>query len=300
MMLDYGNRILDPGGKMQGGSDQVSSIQYPVSNQYPEKNQEKNMINKPNLVKGIPSLIVRALPVPYYYGRYAGPDVPPKAKTIFNTYVNYLSGTMKQMSELIGDEDCKSLIIQVEQLANSDPSQVEAKIVELTRKLSGICTKNKAQIKEAYEGESGLKKSFADLFCDVTEKTKVLIINNSDDPEWVDGLQKKLTKNCYYEVNVSNTKAQDFSDLMVKSDAVVFASATPQRIHEEIEFLGTYHKPGLVLGGLKKDEKQDQQTMRNGSWLRSRGIDVLFKIFSPIRLFTTIDKINMRFLLQGA
>jgi hypothetical protein len=292
-MLDSGFQMLDPDYRMVE-NERASS------NQNPEKNQEKNMINKPNLVKGIPSLIVRALPVPYYYGRYAQQDVPPKAQSIFNTYINYLSGTLKQMSEFIGDEDCKSLKIKVEQLKKSDPSQVEAEIIEITRKLSEICTKNKAQIKEVYEGESGLKKSFAELFCDVIEQTKVLIINNSDDPEWVDGLQKKLTKNCYYDVEVSNTTAQDFSDLMVKSDAVVFASAAPQSIHEEIEFLGTYNKPGLVLGSLHKDEKLDQQTMRNGSWLRSRGINVLFKIFSPIRLFTTIDKINMRFLWQGA
>jgi hypothetical protein len=258
------------------------------------------MINKPNLVKGIPSLIVRALPVPYYYGRYAQQDVPPAAQSIFDTYIDYLSGTMKKMSELIGDEDCKSLKIKVEQLKKSDPSQVEAEIIEITRKLSEICTKNKARIKEVYDGENGLKKSFAELFCDVIEQTKVLIINNSDDPDWVAGLQKKLTKNCYYDVDVSKTTDQDFSDLMVKSDTVVFASATPQSIHEEIEFLGTYNKPGLVLGSLQKDEKLDQQTMRNGSWLRSRGVDVLFKIFSPIRLFTTIDKINMRFLWQGA
>ncbi|MBC8182364.1 hypothetical protein H8E88_14780 [candidate division KSB1 bacterium] len=257
------------------------------------------MINKPNLIKGIPTLIVRALPVPYYYGRYAGQNIPSQAESIFKTYINYLSEALKQMSELLGNEHCTSLKTKVDQLAKVNPSEVEAEIVEITRNLSEICTQNKSKIKEGYEGENGLKKSFVELFRDVVDTTKVLIINNSDDTDWVEGLKTKLTKNCYYDVEISQTKAQNFSDLMVKSDVIVFASATPQTIHEEIKFLSTYRKPGLVLGSLQKDEKLDQQTMRNGSWLRSRGIDVLFKIFSPMRLFTTIDKINMRFLLQG-
>ena len=252
------------------------------------------------MIKGIPSLIVRALPVPYYYGRYAGQDIPSQAESIYRTYIKYLLETLKQMSELLGNEQCATIKAKVEQLPKVNPSEVEAGIIEITSKLSEICTQNKSKIKEVYEGENGLKKSFAELFCDVIEKTKVLIINNSNDPEWVDGLQRKLIKNCYYDVEISQTNAQEFSDLMVKSDVVVFASATPQTIHEEIKFLDTYRKPGLVLGGLKKDEKFDQQTMRNGSWLRSRGNDVLFKIFSPMRLFTTIDKIHIRFLLQGA
>ncbi len=257
------------------------------------------MINKPNLIKGIPTLIVRALPVPYYYGRYAQQDVPPNAHSIFKTYINYLSEALKQMSELIGDEHCTSLKTKVDQLIKVNPAEVETGIVEVTRNLSDICTQNKDKIKEGYEGENGLKQSFVELFRDVIDTTKILIINNSDDIDWVEGLKTKLTKNCYYDVEISQTKAQNFTDFIVKSDVVLFASATPQSIHEEIEIISTYHKPCLVLGGLKKDEKLDQQTIRNGSWLRSRGIDVLFKIFSPMRLFTTIDKINIRFLLQG-
>ena len=46
---------------------------------------------------------------------------------------------------------------------------------------------------------------------------------------------------------------------------------------------------------LKKDKKFDQQTLRNGAWLERKGHEVLYKIFTPLRLFTTVDKIYMKF-----
>ena len=93
-------------------------------------------------------------------------------------------------------------------------------------------------------------------------------------------------------------EADKFSDEILENDFVVFASATPQTIHEDVNMLQTYHKPGLILGNLSQDSKLNQQTIRNGAWLRKSGYNVLFKIFSPLRLFTTIDKINIRYLLQ--
>jgi len=258
------------------------------------------MINKPNLVKGIPTLIVRALPVPYYFSRYARDQVPAKAIALFNSYVRYLSQSLSQLSERIGDNRCASLKNRIDQLTRITPISVETEIIDVTSQLSEICTQNKDKIKQAYESDDGLKNSLAQLFGEMIDKTKILLINNSDNPEWVAGLALKLTNSCNYAVEICANKAPNFSDAIVNCELAIFASATPQSIHEEIELLHTYQKPGLVLGGLQKDEKLDQQTIRNGSWLRKRGVDVLFKIFSPIRLFTTIDKIYMKFLLARA
>lgn len=257
------------------------------------------MIRKPNVVKGIPSLIVRSLPTLYYYGRYARAKIPAKAKIIFDSNIKYLSAALAKMAAVISDKNLDSLITDVNELSNTAPEKVEEKVYEITRKLSSTCVNNRDALKQAYEGEKGLKKQLTDLFCEIAEKTKVVLIDNNNQADWVDNLSKKLTANCYYDVNITKTTADDFSDIIVKSDFVVFASATPQSIHEDVEFLETYRKPGIVLGSMQKDEKLDQQTMRNGSWLKNRGYDVLYKIFSPMRLFTTIDKINIKFMLNG-
>ena len=158
------------------------------------------MINKPNLVKGIPPLIVRALPVPYYFGRYVRCRVPAKAEAIFNSYVSYLSQCLSQMSEIINDERCASLKTKIDQLTQLEPAKVEDEIIDITSQLSAFCTENREKIKDVYESDNGLKNSLTELFDKVIKKIKVLLINNSDNAEWVEGLQSKLTNNCYYDV----------------------------------------------------------------------------------------------------
>ena len=49
------------------------------------------------------------------------------------------------------------------------------------------------------------------------------------------------------------------------------------------------------MADLKNDKKVDQQTIRNSAWLQNKGYDVLYKIFTPIRLFSNIDKIYLKF-----
>ena len=257
------------------------------------------MIRKPSVVKGIPSLLVRALPILYYYGRFAEKNIPAEAKSIFNSYTKYLSEAIKKMNTVVADKDLDLLVAEVNQLLNLDYHKIETEVFEITKKLSQFCIKNSEIIKKEFEGKSGSKTSLVDLFARTIEKTKILLLNNDNNYDWVNSLSKKLISKCYYDVTITKISADDFSDNIVKSDFVVFASATPQSIHEDVEFLKTYQKPGLILGSLQKDEKLDQQTIRNGSWLKSRGYDVLYKIFSPMRLFTTVDKINIRFMLNG-
>lgn len=258
------------------------------------------MIREPNIVKGIPALIVRVLPILYYYGRFAPEKVPLKPLSIYHNHVKYLKKSLKEMTNLVKDERLIQLQTEIDSLKKLTSDQIEAKVYDFTRSLSEICLTNSDALKHGMDGSDGLKKSLLDLFCDIIQKTKVLIIDNSDQPDWVENLGNKLAAICYYDVTKTRMGVEQFSDKLVNNDFVVFASATPQTIHEDVEILKTYKKPGLVLGSIQKDIKLDQQTIRNGSWLRNRGYDVLFKLFSPIRLFTTIDKIYIRYLLQSA
>jgi len=226
-------------------------------------------------------------------------NIPDEAKSIFNSYTKYFSEAIKKINTVVADNNLGSLLAEVNQLSNLDSHKIETEVYEITKKLSQICIKNSEIIKKEYEGRDGLKTALIDLFAQKTEKTKILLLDNDNNLDWANSLSKKLIYKCYYDVKLTKTTADDFSDIIVKSDFVVFASATPQSIHEDVEFLKIYQKPGLILGSLQKDEKLDQQTIRNGSWLKNRGYDVLYKIFSPMRLFTTIDKINIRFMLNG-
>jgi len=256
------------------------------------------MIQKPNVVKGIPTMIIRALPTLYYFGRYADGKIPNQAKNIFDSYLKYLDKAIKELIKIIPDKNLDTLSAEILSFNEIKTSEIESAVFNITSKLSKICQDNSEDIKQNNVGPNGLKMKLEKLFCDIIPQTKVLLVDNNNQQEWVESLEKKLTKNCYYKINKSKYEAEQFSDQFVNNDFIVFTSAAPQSIHEDIELLKTYKKPGLVLGNIEKDGNLSQQTIRNGSWLKSRGFDVLFKIFSPLRLFTTIDKINIRFLLQ--
>ncbi len=257
------------------------------------------MVQKPNIVRGIPTLLVRATPTIFYYGRYASPKISDRAKLCFESYVNYLVQGIKNMASIMDDMELKMVSNKAENLTHIKPDQIETELFQISRNLSTIFTAKKDLVKDIYDGANGAKDALIKIFRSTVEAPKIAVVDTNNDLEWVDKLSSTLTVSCYYTTIKTRPIAENYIDDIVKSDFVLFASATPQRIHEDVDCLKIHKKPGLILGQLKKDEKLDQQTMRNGAWLRSRGYDVLFKLFSSLRLFTTIDKINIRYLLQS-
>jgi hypothetical protein len=256
------------------------------------------MVQKPNIVRGIPMLLVRAMPTIYYYGRYAGQKISEQAKFHFESHVEYMIQAIKKMAFALSDKELESTTNKVASLFEIQPAQIENQVYEISRNLSAIFSAKKDVVKQQYDAENGVKHKLIELFRLTTKSPRVAVVDTSNEFEWVDKLANTLADSCYYDIVKTRPLAESYTDDLLQSDFVLFASATPQRIHEDVEHIKTYKKPSLILGQLKKDEKLDQQTMRNGSWLRSRGYDVLFKLFSPLRMFTSIDKINIRFLLE--
>ena len=256
------------------------------------------MVQRPNIVRGIPMLIVRAMPTIYYYGRYAGHNISEQAKVYFESHVEYFIQALKKMDAALGDGELESATNKVANLSEIQPDQIEEKVFQISRSLSAIFSAKKDEIRKLYDGENGVKNELIELYRLTAKSPKVALVDTSNEFEWMDKLANTLTDSCYYDIIKTHPMAESYTDDLLQGDFVLFASATPQRIHEDVENLRRYKKPSLILGQMKKDEKLDQQTMRNGSWLKSRGYDVLFKLFSPLRLFTSIDKINIRFLLQ--
>lgn len=257
------------------------------------------MVQKPNIVRGIPALIVRAMPTIFYYGRYAGQNISELAKVYFDSHVEYLVQAITKMVSILSETELKSSTNDIRRLFEIQPAQIEDQVFKISRNLSAIFSAKKDVLKTQYDSENGLKAELIELFRLTAKSPRVAIVDTNNELEWVDKLATTLTDNCYYETIKTRPMAESYTDDILQCDFVLFASATPQRIHEDVDILKSYKKPGLVLGQLKKDEKLDQQTFRNGAWLKSRGYDVLFKLFSSLRLFTSIDKINIRYLLQN-
>lgn len=256
------------------------------------------MVRKPNIVRGIPLLLVRAMPTIYYYGRFASVEIPAQAQSIFENNIDYLAQAIEKFAVILNDTDLPAIAPKVRNLAEIQPRQIEAELYTISGNLSTIFSVQKDALKDRYESDNAAKDGLTALYRTTVKRPTISVVDTSNELEWTEKICDTLTSSCYYDIIKTRPLAESITSDILAGDFVLFTSATPQRIHEDIECLKTYKKPGLVLGQLKKDEKLDQQTIRNGAWLRSRGHDVLFKLFSTLRMFSTIDKIYVRFLCR--
>ena len=79
---------------------------------------------------------------------------------------------------------------------------------------------------------------------------------------------------------------------------VLFYSIASPEIHNQVRSLETFHKPGLALAKIEGNGSPDKEIIRHGAQLMKMGFCVLFKMFTPLRLFTTIDKTFIAFNMQ--
>ncbi|MDZ7330869.1 MAG: hypothetical protein ONB31_02700 [candidate division KSB1 bacterium] len=256
------------------------------------------MVQRPNIVRGIPMLLVRAMPTILYYGRYSGLQPKKDVKSYFEQYVHYLAQAIELMGQAMEDPSLSGTAEQAHQLKMIATNQIESALFQLSRTLSGIFSTKKELTREKYESPGGAKEQLARLFCSSVSRPRIAVVDTNNELEWVEKLCLTLRESCLYEAHKTYSNSEHYTDDILGSDFILFASAAPQHIHEDVQALKNYQRPGLVLGQLTKNEKVDQQTIRNGAWLRGRGYDVIFKLFSPLRLFTSIDKIYVRFLAQ--
>ena len=138
-------------------------------------------MKKPNIVKGIPTLLVRALPALYYFGRFADGEVPSKAKIVFDSYVRYLTLSLERMTLVIPSEELSSIAGETALLQEAPTDKIEPLIFDITQRLSDVCQKNGEILKAAYAESNGLKAEFERLFCEVVQKTSVLVFDNAND-----------------------------------------------------------------------------------------------------------------------
>jgi hypothetical protein len=90
----------------------------------------------------------------------------------------------------------------------------------------------------------------------------------------------------------------DYSSKLIASDFVLFYCISSPEIHKQVNSLTTYHIPGLAMMHFDKDVAFNQEAIRHGAQLAKIGFCVLYKMFTPIRLFTTIDKTYLQYNLQ--
>jgi len=253
-------------------------------------------IRKPKLLKDIPSIIIRCLPVIYYYGKFARASVPQKVHDLFIGNAQYLAKGISQLGNTINHGAFLSLSSSAEKLVEFKGDNLIEHLEKITTELAQLATEHRDEIRKTVQK---IRPVLNNLYQTSVIKLHTLVVDNNNEPEIASKLGKTLMNFCFYEVENTSSSARDYSSKHINTDFVIFASTKPAQIHEDVISLQTYHKPGLAIVHIEKDAPLDKQAVRHGSQLLKIGFPVLFKVFTPIRLFTTIDKTYMRFHLAN-
>jgi hypothetical protein len=248
-------------------------------------------IRIPHLLKNIPILLIRALPTIYYFAKYANSRIPQQVLKIFHTHVVYLGDSLKLLAESMNKQELKELSQQINSLKNNNNGHLLKQVEETTILLSNFCQKHQKTVEKVFRE---IRTDIQTNYMENVERLKTLLVINDKSLPGEKKLDALLEKFCFYRVNSTTPGSLNYTKLLVETDFVLFNSTRPTEIHQQVDGLRSYKKPGLALARIEKEQLPDRQAIRHGAQLMKNGFPVLFKVFTPIRLFTSIDKVFMR------
>ncbi len=252
-------------------------------------------IRSPKLLKPIPMQIIRSLSPIYYYSKFRKNSAPQKVQQIFLSNIEYLSTFLILLSKNLKKVALSDLSQEVKDLKSSTQSDLLQKLDSITIRLSNAFEKSQDDVHNAIKD---LRQKTIELYKQEVTRIQILMVDNNNEPERVQKVVSTLMNFCYYDVEKTRYPSSEYSEKILPSDFTFFASTHPSHIHDLVKSLHTYKKPGLAIAYIEKDGKVDKQAIRHGAQLQRADFPVLYKVFTPIRLFTSIDKIYMKYNLQ--
>ncbi|HFE64495.1 MAG TPA: hypothetical protein ENK14_08805 [Caldithrix sp.] len=252
-------------------------------------------IRKPRLLRNMPLLLIRALPPIYYFCRFAGKEVDTRAQVVFESHLSYLAKAVELLGNALNSEEFRRVKPVFSELQNAPAQTAPGRFEKITIELARLCTKFEKKIQPILKQK---RVELVQLYLNNVQRLKVLIVDNNDEAGRVDKLSSILENFCYYRVDRTTPDSPEYASKLIAADFVLFSSTHPPQIHDEVKALKTYRKPGLALATIEIGDVADKQSIRHGAQLLRNGFQVLFKVFTPVRLFTSIDKIYMKHRLE--
>ncbi len=253
-------------------------------------------IRRPTLLKHIPLLLIRGLSTVYYFSKYAQNQIPEKINALFISNLDYLGSCITEMGTLLSRQNLQTLAQEMVQIKKVPVGSIQKVLEETTVKLSEACEAAPKEIERAYKE---LRMTWIERYKNTVEKIKVLVVDNNQEPERVEKIATTLKNFCYYDAGKTGYPSPEYSGMLTETDFAFFASTRPAHIHDLAKSLKAYRKPGLAVVHIEKEMSSDEQAIRHGAQLQRVGFYVLYKVFTPIRLFTSIDKVYMKYYLEN-
>ena len=250
---------------------------------------------KPGILRHIPVSFIRALPCIYYYNYYRNNNNNEKIKNLVDSNIDYLDEALVFISNRLDIQQFKDISRLIYRLKKDDPSQYGIHYRSAIEKLSCVCECHIDKIKEFTKSE---KNKLNEIYNNNILKLKILYLNISRNMDKHKKINSILKNNCNYDVESTIEDHSDFSDMVLNSDLVIFDSTYNSKIHQLMKNLTSYNKPGIALVPLVGNNEDDRISLRHGNQLRKQGYHIIYKSFTPIRLFTSIDREYLKYNLN--
>ena len=252
-------------------------------------------IRKPKLLKDVPTSLIRALPTLYYTNKYAGEKTSDRIEELYNSNVEFLAEGLKITGNLLKNNKFNATSNKVKELKGKPSDTLYNKTQDISSELAELCTATREDLRK---NSREIKSQLSSLYPSLVNTINVLLIDNSCGEEDISKVSGTLKNLCFYHVDKTEPVSADFSSKLISSDFALFYCISSPEIHKQVNSLTTYHIPGLAMMHIDKDVALSQEAIRHGAQLMKIGFCVLYKMFTPIRLFTTIDKTYLQYNLR--
>jgi len=249
-------------------------------------------IQKPKLLKDVPTTLIRALPTLYYANKYSGSAITERVQNLYDSNVEFLKQALKIIGNQLENKQFNSLADEAHGLKGTPSAGLLEETQLFTEKLADLCSISREDLRN---NNREIKTQLTTLYPSLVDTIKILFIDNSCGKEDISKVLGTLKNLCYYHVDQTEPDSTDFLSKLLSSDFALFYCISSPEIHKQVHSLTTYHVPGLAMMHIEKDIAINQEAIRHGAQLMKIGFCVLYKMFTPLRLFTTIDKTYLQY-----
>jgi hypothetical protein len=247
---------------------------------------------KPGILKHIPIPLIRALPCIYYYNKYRSSRSEKMIIKFLDSNINYLDETLVYMSNRLDIHQFKDISRTIYRLKKDNSTQYSLHYKTAIEKLACVCECHIDKIKKFTKSE---KNKLNDIYNNNILKLNIMLINTHKNVESHKKLSSILKNNCNYDVESTNADNTKYPDQIIKSDLVIMDSTFSPEVHQQMNSLNSFKKPGIALVPIEGNTEEDRISLRHGNQIKKKGYHVIYKSFTPIRLFTSIDREYLKY-----
>lgn len=249
---------------------------------------------KPGILKHLPLPLIRPLPIIYYFNKFRSSKNNTITKELLDTHINYLDEALVYMSNRLDIYQLKDISRTIYRLKKDNATQYTLHYSVAIEKLACVCEHNADKIRKFIKKE---KDKLTDIYNKNVLKLKILLLDTHYNVAVHNKLSSILKNNCNYKVTSTNADKTKYPEQIIDADLVLIDSTFDPKIHELMNSLNSFRKPGIALVPLQGNNEEDRISLRHGNQIKKKGFHVIYKSFTPIRMFTSIDREYLKYSL---